>query len=139
MKASQGEQRIINILKKEKKKFEREYSFSSLKSYKGRKLRFDFALFEEDKIISLIEFQGRQHYIYNKHFTKSSTQFLYRQEMDLRKCQYALANNIPLYCIPYYDLDKLNKYEDLINPKYLVKNKWHNHNVAFDLRKSKKL
>ena len=59
MKASQGEQRIINILKKEKKKFEREYSFSSLKSYKGRKLRFDFALFEEDKIIFLIEFQGR--------------------------------------------------------------------------------
>ncbi len=139
MNTSQGEQKIINILKKEKKDFEREYSFSDLKSYKGRRLRFDFALFEEGEISLLIEYQGRQHYVYNKHFTKTSSQFLYRQEMDLRKCQYALANNIPLYCIPYYDLEKLNRYEDLIKSEYLVKNKWHNHNIAFELRKSKKL
>ncbi len=35
MKASQGEQRIINILKKEKKKFEREYSLVILSLIKG--------------------------------------------------------------------------------------------------------
>ena len=39
----------------------REFSFDDLKSEKGKPLRFDFAVFKDDKLVCLIEYQGRQH------------------------------------------------------------------------------
>ena len=39
----------------------REFSFDDLKSEKGKPLRFDFAVFRDDKLVCLIEYQGPQH------------------------------------------------------------------------------
>ena len=55
--------------------------------------------------------------------------FLKQQENDRRKNSYCLANNISLYRIPYWDLNKIKTFNDILNKKYLVKSKWHNDNL----------
>lgn len=133
---SLGEERIVSILQQAKIKFKREYIFNDLKSLKQRPLRYDFALFDNnDKIFALIEYDGQAHFKYNKHFHKNYRDFKYRQELDLIKNEYALKNNIPLFRIPFPDLDKLLTYYDLFELKYKVKTKWHNHEVARKLQK----
>lgn len=118
---SKGEQRIIEILTKENIKFEREKSFSDEK--RVSKYRFDFYL--PDLNICL-EFQGRQHMVYSPIFHKNRSDFTRAQERDRIKASYCLAHKIPLYCIPYWDMEKLNSFNDLINPQYLVHSKFHN-------------
>ena len=133
---SRGEQKIIDILKKEGVSFQREYTFPDLKSRKKRPLRFDFALLNKyGNIFALIEFDGEQHFTFNKHFSKNRQNFKYKQEMDVLKNEYALNNNYSLYRIPFYDLEKLNTYSDLFKYNYLVVTKWH----CFELKYKKKL
>ena len=63
MLASTGEVKIHDILVKHNIPFVEEYEFSDLVSTSGRKLRFDFCVFDSlGRIDFLIEFQGRQHY-----------------------------------------------------------------------------
>lgn len=133
---SQGEQKIIDILQKFHINFIREYTFKDLKSRKQRPLRYDFALFDnKEKLFALLEFDGEGHFRYNKFFHKTFSKFKYRQEMDLIKNQYALTQNIPLFRIPYYDLEKLVVYDDLFQCEYRVTNKWHNHLLSNKIKK----
>lgn len=127
MAKSQGEEIIAQILRETGIPFHREYSFPDLKSVKGRPLRFDFAIYNESGITTLIECQGSQHFTYVEHFSKSKQAWHMARENDLRKCRYCLMNNIPLYCIPYTDISNLRVYNDLIKEEYLVKDKWHNY------------
>ena len=81
-----------------------EYSIPG--EYEGYPYRFDFALFKDNKLVRLIEFDGEQHYksgngyINNENLQK-------RQERDKRKNEWALAHNIPLVRIPYWERDKI--------------------------------
>jgi hypothetical protein len=59
---SYGEYVIQKLLEENNICFKREYSFNDLLSPKGKKLRFDFAIFENDELQLLIEFDGRQHF-----------------------------------------------------------------------------
>ena len=48
------------------------------------------------------------------------------QEHDRRKNSYCLANNSPLYRIPYWEIKNLKNPSDIFIDKFLVKSRWHN-------------
>ena len=122
-KISQGEEKIISILKKEKVKMVREKTFQDLKH---GNFRFDFYLPERN---ILIEYDGQQHFQQVPFFQKTRADFQKTQEYDRRKNSYCLANNIPLYRVPYWEIENINCFKQLIKKDFLVKNKWHNDNL----------
>ena len=117
---SSYEEKIIQILKKNKVPFVREKTFQDLK--KGL-YRFDFFLPREN---CLREVDGEQHYGFHKRFHKTRQDFLKAQERDRRKNNYALAHGIPLYRIPYWEMDELCGLPQIFDEKHLVKSMYHN-------------
>lgn len=103
--------------------FENEYTFSDLKNPKtNHKLRFDFAIKNNDKIQCLIEYDGEQHFYYTDGAVTWNTKesFYNRKERDNIKNNYCIQKNIKLYRIPYFDIDKINNLEDIFQDKYEV-------------------
>lgn len=121
---SKGEDKIATILKKNRIKFIREYAFKDLK-YKGTMLRFDF-YFVLNGRVTLVEFDGEQHFHFIKFFHKKQSTFKHLQENDRRKNKYALKHNINLYRIPYTDIDSIETLQDMLRPQYKVKSIYHN-------------
>ena len=130
-KISQGEWKIIHILKEAKIDFEREKTFKDLRL---GLLRYDF--FIPDKKI-LIEFNGRQHYVYTAHFFKSRQEFLAQQERDRKKISYALAHGYKMFCIPDWEFDNINTFEDITAPRFRANSKFHNDIVWRNFTKDK--
>ena len=64
------------------------------------------------------------------YFHKSRQDFLKAQERDRKKNSYALSHNIPLYRIPYFEIENINTFQDILQDKFLVKDKWHCDNIA---------
>ena len=124
MKTSSLEEKIITILKKEKIKFQREKTYTDLKQ---GWYRYDFFI---PSLNFLIEIDGAQHYKFSKLFHKKRQDFLKAQERDRKKNSYALSHNIPLYRIPYFEIENINTFQDILQDKFLVKDKWHCDNVA---------
>lgn len=122
-KMSNYEEYIMKILVKENITFQREKSFSDLK--KG-KYRYDFYL---PKYNICIECDGEQHFHQVKCFQKSKSDFLKQQEHDRQKNSFCLANNIPLYRIPYWEIKNIKNFQDILNNSFKVKSKWHNDNL----------
>lgn len=120
---SKGEEKIISLLKKGGYKFEREKSFKDLK--RGT-YRFDFYVYCGRAKKCIIEFQGQQHYVYVSKFYRSRADFEKAKERDRRKISYCLAHDIPIYIIPYWELDNLKTAEDLFNKKFLAVSRWKN-------------
>ena len=120
---SKGEEKVIQLLKKGRYKFEREKRFTDLK--KG-KYRFDFYVHRGRSKFCLIELQGQQHYQQVKKFHRTRAEFVAAQERDRRKISYCLANQIPLYVIPYWELDKLTSAADLFQEKFRARDRWKN-------------
>lgn len=113
---SQGELKINTILNKANVIYQKEKTFKNFVTSTNTHYRFDYYI--NNKYI--IEFDGQQHF--KQHFFGSSIEdFKKRVKHDQIKNQYCLEHNIPLYRIPYYDLDKINTLEDIIQDKYLVK------------------
>ena len=102
---SKGEYQIEQLLKENNIKYVREYSFNDLVD--DLPLRFDFAIFNENKLIGLIEFQGEQHYISSNGFYNETL-----IEHDKMKREYCKIHNIPLIEIKYKKNYNL-KIEDL--------------------------
>lgn len=119
---SKGEEKIITLLQKSQYNFEREKSFEDLKM--GR-YRFDFYVYRYDRRV-IIEFQGQQHYQYIEKFYRNRAQFESAKERDRRKISYCLAHNIPIYIIPYWEIDNIHTAADLFNSKFLAKSRWKN-------------
>lgn len=122
-KMSNYEEYIMKILVKENISFQREKSFSDLK--KG-KYRYDFYL---PKHNICIECDGEQHFHQVKCFQKNRSDFLKQQEHDRQKNSFCLANNIPLYRIPYWEIKNIKNFQDILNNSFKVKSKWHNDNL----------
>ena len=98
--ASLGEMYIEKAVKKLGLKYLREIEFDDLVTKAGGKMRFDFGIFDDsNNLISLIEFQGEQHYI----TTKGSFGELQRTVTDRAKKEYCKNKNIPLFEIKYSD------------------------------------
>lgn len=103
---STGEMEIESILQKSNINYSKQYFFKDLKSQKGGLLKFDFAIFINNKLSHLIEFQGEQHYNVNSFFDQP-------KENDKLKIEYCKEHNIPLILIPYWKRNQI-KLEDLL-------------------------
>ena len=120
---SKGEEKVIELLQKGRYRFEREKRFKDLKH---GLYRFDFYVVSGRVIPCVIEFNGAQHYQYVKKFHATRAEFEAAKERDRRKISYCLAHNIPLYIIPYWELDNLHTSVDLFNPRFRAASRWKN-------------
>lgn len=119
---SSYEEKIVSLLKKSKLKFEREKTFNDLKN--GR-YRFDFYVYVQGGPV-IVEVNGEGHYRLIPKFHKSRKDFLGQRERDRRKISYCLANRIPIYCIPYWEIENITSAADLFQDKFLAKTRWKN-------------
>lgn len=120
---SKGEEKISKLLKQSHIYFEKEKSFHDLKQ---GLFRFDFFVPDLHGGPAAIEFQGQQHYQFVSKFFKQRADFLRYQNNDRRKISYCLANNIKIYCIPYWEIDNLITAKDCFSKKYLATTRWKN-------------
>jgi hypothetical protein len=90
---SKGAKRIYKFLIKYKMFFRTEYTFDDLKGLGGNKLRFDFAVFNNDKLISLIEFDGGFH---DEDLNPNPEKYKILSTHDKLKDDYCNDNNLPL-------------------------------------------
>ena len=120
---SRYEEQVITLLQKGRYKFEREKHFSDLKH---GLYRFDFYVVGGRAIPCVIEVQGEGHYQYIDKFYHSRAEFEAAKERDRRKISYCLAHNIPIYVIPYWELDNLHTAADLFNPRFRAASRWKN-------------
>jgi very-short-patch-repair endonuclease len=114
-KRSKGELKIEKYLRKNKIQFEVEYTFEDCKNIKP--LPFDFAIFDQDNLKCLIEFDGEQHFKplkYSKDVDKNRSKFKMLQKRDRIKNDYCGRNEIPLIRIKYTDLENI---ENILNQK----------------------
>lgn len=106
---SSAEELITKILIDNNINFMPQFYFSDLRDYNKRRplpLYFDFAIFNNDKIKCLIEYQGQQHYYSIDKFGGEDS-FQNQQYRDQLKRDYCKQHNIKLVEIPYTDLDKI--------------------------------
>ena len=94
LKMSIGEYIIDNILKDNKINYQREITFADL--YDNGPLRFDFGIFQNNKLVLLIEYDGKQHFDTNNPWHTDTL-----KKHDLMKDEYCQKNNLPLLRIPY--------------------------------------
>lgn len=118
---SKGEEKIITLLKQGGYKFEREKRFSDLKH---GLYRFDF--YVQGAQPCNLEYNGEGHYQPIKKFYRTRAEFESAKERDRRKISYCLANDIPIYIIPYWELDNLSTAADLFDDRFLAKTRWKN-------------
>lgn len=129
---SHYEEKIVTLLKRGKIKFEREKRFSDLRN--GR-FRFDFYVYVQGGPV-IVEVQGEQHYQFVSRFYKSRKDFMAARERDRRKISYCLANQIPIYIIPYWEIENLTCAADLFQERFRAKTRWKN-DVDFQNFKNK--
>lgn len=93
-----GEANIQKFLQNNNIPYKKEYCFKDLISSKNGHPRFDFAIFNEEGLKCLIEYQGEQHRINKGEFGKQQ-----REETDELKRRYCKEKNIVLFEIWYYE------------------------------------
>ena len=112
-KRSLGALRIENILNKNQIIFTKEYIASDLPNR-----RFDFAIYNKNKLVRLIEYDGEQHFRSSGGW--NSKEYLeITKKRDKIKNEYALSHNIPLVRIPYWERDNITL-EMLMGDQYLI-------------------
>ena len=87
-----GERYIAKALQELNYQYKKEYTFDDLRGEQTNRLyRFDFAVFDNDNLLFVIEFNGSQHF----HEDNRSKDSLYkRQERDSLKDEYCSNNKI---------------------------------------------
>lgn len=111
-----GERIIQRILEEKNIEYKREVSFSDLKTENGYPMRFDFYVMSGEKIVFLLEYDGNIHFEESVRDNSWNTKETYviRHQRDLKKNEWAEANNIPLYRISYKeDIEK--RLEEIFN------------------------
>jgi hypothetical protein len=81
-------------------KFNVQYSHEKCKG-KRCNLRFDFALFHEDKLLGLIECDGDQHLTYTPQYAENKEKFYKNVRNDVRKNLFCKKESIPLLRLHY--------------------------------------
>lgn len=82
--------------------------YKSNKCINKRQLRFDFAIFEDEKIKFLIEYDGIGHFKSQTNWGGESA-FLKQKENDNIKDQYCQDNDIILLRIPYWKKENISQ------------------------------
>ena len=113
-KHSSGEKFIYEYLKHHNINFVTEESFAELVGLKGGRLRYDFAILNQDnKIIQFIEFDGIQHIKTGGLYNPDGTVQIH----DEIKNQFAEDNNIPLLRIPQAEI---NNIENILQQNLII-------------------
>lgn len=111
--SSKGEKAVREYLIKHNYSFKEQVKFDDCKS--KRPLPFDFGIYLNNKLISLIEYQGIQHYK-NVSLFDSKDSLEQRQFRDNIKSKWCKDNNIKLIQIPYkQNKSSLNKIRKVVN------------------------
>ena len=110
--SSYGEKIIIQYLKKKNINYASQYTFPDLLSANGYRLRFDFAIFKDNKLSCLIEFDGRQHTKGPEGKWNHSASLEEIQFNDNLKNAYCKKNNIKLIRISYEQIKDLESILD---------------------------
>lgn len=110
---SYGEEKIANILNINNISYIKQYSFSDCYEIQGFPLKFDFAIFDNNKFEYLIEYDGIQHFQSANVGWNNQEHLKNLQQRDKIKNEYCLKNNIPLIRIPYTKYNSLT-IEDLL-------------------------
>ena len=103
---SHGEKKIRETLSKNNVNFTTEYVIPELLSEKGGYLRFDFAIFQDNRLYKLIEFNGPQHYGPQSGYYEGKFDEI--QKRDKLKIEYCKKHNIPLQIIKYDEIENIN-------------------------------
>lgn len=115
---SLGEETIEKVLRENSIHYIKEYSFSDLRDdISHRMYRFDFAIFENDILQYLIEFDGSQHYVETSGSWKNKRTLEDIQRIDEIKNDYCRKNNIKLKRIPYFNLSYIT-FDNIISDKW---------------------
>jgi hypothetical protein len=104
-KLSSGELSIEQFLKENLMEYKSQIKFDDCKNIK--KLAFDFGVYNKNKLIGLIEFQGKQHYsiIPTWGGKKALDKVIFRDQI---KEEYCLRHDIPLLKIPYWEQSNID-------------------------------
>lgn len=119
---SVGEETITKILDDKHIPYDHDQCLDELWKETGRRLRFDFILYDNNhNIFRIIEFDGRQHLSgFDGGVWSQYESYEVIHERDKIKDQFCLTHNYPLVRIPYYKRRTVNL-DDLLGDKYLVK------------------
>lgn len=119
---SKGESAINQWLTTHKINFISQYSHPEIFLQSGRKPSFDFAIFSKDnQLLALIEYQGKQHYEYSGYGWDNEENYQKTVSRDIQRRNWCQKLNIPLYEIPYWEFDNLEKVlYDIINEVNLL-------------------
>lgn len=111
---SSGENLIKELLKERNIDFETQYSFDDCKD--KHKLLFDFAIMKDDKLLGLIEYDGKQHFCPIDYFGgQKAFEGLVRR--DNIKNEYCKTKQIPLLRINYEQ--SVEEIEEILD-KYIL-------------------
>jgi len=99
-KCSKGEKLVAQLLDNLNVKYKREFSFPDLLG-NVYTLKFDFALFKNNKLFCLIEYDGELHFRYVKGLHKGEKIFKLQKRYDKLKNEYCKKNNIKLIRVSY--------------------------------------
>lgn len=113
-KTSKGNLLIRNFLQEHQINFIQEYSFDDLyTSTQNNPLRFDFAIFKNQNLVCLVEYNGKQHYEPIEYFGGKES-LKKQQKNDKLKIEYCNNHQIKLYIIDYTQ-DIITEMEKIIN------------------------
>ena len=119
---SKGEYQIQQLLEQHGLNYVYDTTFLELIQETGRKLRFDFIIYDEEfkTPIRFVEFDGRQHTRGPEAIWSQSDPLEVIQERDSVKNKFCLSKGYPLVRIPYTKIDNIT-IQDILEDKYLVK------------------
>lgn len=103
---SKGEKKVFDFLVKHGIEHKREYRDKRCKN--KYTLPFDFAIFNEEKLLCLIEYDGELHYK-EARWSGAEEKLLSIQKTDKIKDEFCAKHGIPLIKIPYWDYDNIEK------------------------------
>lgn len=109
-----GEETIRKILLDNNISFQSEIILDDLRGCGGGLMRFDFGVFEDNKLVRLIEFDGEQHFSDSDFWKEQNV-----KQNDIIKNEYCKNNNIPLVRIPYWDKETIN-IDSIMGKKYII-------------------
>lgn len=121
---SKGEEVISDYLKSNNIKFKEQYKIQECKN--KRPLPFDFAIFEDDKLKCLIEYDGSQHY--QAKFGVGKDEYLKIKYNDTIKNNYCKENNIILIRIKYVRSENPNIFKSKVIKK--LENEFEKYNMT---------
>ena len=103
---SKGELVITKLLQEMNINFKTQYYFQDCRFPDSNRVAyFDYAIFKNEKLIGLIEYDGQQHFTGWGQNEESLSKIKARDKY--KEC-YCILKNIPLIRIPYSDYNKLN-------------------------------